>query len=102
MSPQVAAQLQALDDTESELADARARLTTASSWRERRRLHARIKELESQQERLLAEVETALFGPRPAAVRDEPIGSFDQRLDAQRQHRDAILERDDAPRLPSP
>jgi len=92
--------LDELDRLDEQLTEAKGQLQAATTRLARRRLQARIRELEAAQERLLNDLER-LVGPLPPAVRAEaPLPLEQQRASQERRH-ETTLESDVDRRLPS-
>lgn len=92
-------QLDELGLVDRQLAQAREQLASTKNRALRRQLHARIDELQTQQDRLLLAIEQ-LVGPLPPVVRPDPPLPLEEDLKARQRHHEAILESDVQRRLP--
>lgn len=97
-APSLESHLEEYDRLEAALAEARQHLQAATSRAERRRVQARIRELEIAQEQVAAALER-LVGPPPPTVRPERPSSLDQQRAAQEQRQETVVERDVDQRL---
>lgn len=92
--------LNALDQLDADLVEAREQLESATTGTERRRLKSRIRKLTFTQDDLLYELQ-AFVGPREIAIEHEPPIALEERIEAQQRRHEAVLERDVEQRLPS-
>ena len=92
--------IEAIEKLDGELAQVRAKLKALKKPADRRRLQARLQELESQQEKLIQELEQ-IVGPLPPAVRSEPPPASERQWKSHEQRHETTLESDVERRLPS-
>ncbi len=92
--------IEAIEKLDGELAQVRAKLKAAKKPTDRRRLKARFQELESEQEKLIQELEQ-IVGPLPPAVRPESPLPSERQWKSREQRHETILESDVERRLPS-
>lgn len=92
--------IEAIEKLDGELAQVRAELEALKKPTDRRRLKARLQELESQQEKLIQELEQ-IVGPLPPAVRPESPLPQEKQWKSREQRHETTLESDVERRLPS-
>lgn len=85
--------IQDYESVEQDLSKAGEALKEATTASERRRIEARVQELQHRQQELIDALERKA-GPSPPAVRDQPALPPERRLESQRVRDEAVLEKD--------
>jgi len=88
----LAKHLDQLDELDARLRQAQQDLERTTTWRTRRRIQAKIRQLDQERERLLDRIEEALQGSPRRTDKEAPTTAFEAQLERHRQRHEVIRD----------